>query len=108
VGQAGGYPSTELFPLFVEGAAAQGGVVLEAFDALLLQLLVLGGEITGMQSSRPVLNPENIQRIGVLPDTQPALATLKAMQSCRRRNSRVAGVARMSRGPFLWLLHDLS
>ena len=28
-------------------AAAQEGIVLEPFDALLLQLLVLGGEVTG-------------------------------------------------------------
>src|SRR5271167_2916753 len=40
-------PSAGLFPLFVDRAAAQGGIVLEPLDALLLQLLVLRGEITG-------------------------------------------------------------
>ena len=37
----------DLFPLFMDRPAAQGGIVLEPFDALLLQLLVLGREITG-------------------------------------------------------------
>jgi hypothetical protein len=37
----------DLLALFVDGAAAQEGIVLEALDALLLELLVFRGEITG-------------------------------------------------------------